>query len=162
MLTIWQLVGVMGLDGRLTLDETKLLTESLVVWASYMRNQENKTWTARELGKSRRVIRSIVRRWEGTRGNTRALPISLRRWVLGEGNPSEAGASVRALQADVEHELRSSCGGAIPEHGSRLPLTGSAPLASPAAEIIDVCADDVRSGEDRSAGDPTRERDPVP
>lgn len=160
MLTVWQLVGMMGLDGRLTLDETKLLTESLVVWSSYVRNQGNKTWTARELGESRRVIRSIIRRWEGTGGDTRALPMSLRRWVLGEGNPSVIGASAHALQADVEHELRSSRGGAISETGNRLAMEGTVPLALPAATTIDVHAEDARPSGDRSAEEPASDRDP--
>ncbi|MEM9457494.1 MAG: hypothetical protein AAGF11_25165 [Myxococcota bacterium] len=161
MLNVWQLVGMMSLDGRLTLDETKVLTESLTVWASYVRNRGNKTWTARELGKSRRVIRSIIRRWEATGGDTQALPVSLRCWILGESDPAVVGPSVRALQADVEHELRMARSEAISDD-FQLPPGSAAPLALPPAVTIDIPAEDARSGEeDRPTTGPAGKDDPT-
>ena len=132
MLTVWQLVGIMGLDGRLTLNETKVLTESLVVWASYVRNQGNKTWTARELGRSRRIIRSILQRWEGTGEDSHVLPLSFRRWVLEESNPPVLEVSARVLQVDVEHEIRTSRRHAVPRDENELPMSTppSLPLLS--------------------------------
>ena len=148
MVNVWQLVGMMSLDGRLTLDETKVPTESLTVWASYVRNRGNKTWTARELGKSRRVIRSIIRRWEATGGDTQALPVSLQCWILGESDPAVVGPSVRALQVDVEHELRMARSEAISDGDLQLPPGSAAPLALPTVVTIDVHAEDARPGEE--------------
>ncbi len=100
---LWHTVGVMALDGRLTLDETKRLTETLVVWASYERNKGNKTWTARELNKSRRVIRGIIRRWESLGGDTNSLSAALRELVAEPiPNPGVAAPVEPPVIASVE------------------------------------------------------------
>lgn len=87
MSAIWQAIGTMGLEGRLPLSEARVLTESLLVWASYVRNGGNKTRTALELGRSRRVIRKIIRRLDGTGRDAQELPEPFRQWVLGAHDP---------------------------------------------------------------------------
>ena len=107
MLAIWQAVGSMGLDGRLSLDEVKVLTESLMVWASYVRNAGNKTWTAKELGKSRRVIRRIVHRLDGTGDDAQVVPESFRQWVLGQRQSprlADAGSPLALQSAETGDE----------------------------------------------------------
>ncbi len=139
-IALWHGVGLMALDGRLTLDETRQLTETIMVWVSYERNGGNKTWTARELGKSRRVVRGIVRRWESQGGDTKSLPAALLELVaessppmieapagppmLAPEKPPEQFIDTRVFDPADSRDDRSSCGQAV--HAPPHPVSGPA------------------------------------